>query len=79
MAIPQTDISLFIQLTRRTIYFKLQVYFNETNILRSLSLKRDIASCSCYEMSNVSLRDGHMSVDHARTLKYTCTGCTDGP
>ena len=36
ISIPQTDISLFIQLTRRTIYFRLQIYFNETNILNKL-------------------------------------------
>ena len=33
--VPQTDISLFIQLTRRTVYFRLQMYFKETNISNS--------------------------------------------
>ena len=32
MAISQTDISLFIQLTRRTISLRLQIYFKGTNI-----------------------------------------------
>ena len=36
ISIPKTDISLFIQLTRRTIYLRLQIYFNETNILNKL-------------------------------------------
>ena len=36
ISIPQTDISFFIQLTRCTIYFRLQIYFNETNILNKL-------------------------------------------
>ena len=36
LSIPQTDISLFIQLIRRTVYFRLQIYFNETKILNKL-------------------------------------------
>ena len=36
ISIPQTDISLFIQLIRRTVYFRLQIYFNETKILNKL-------------------------------------------
>ena len=31
--IPQADTSLLIQLTRRTIYFKLQIYFKEKHIV----------------------------------------------
>ena len=31
-----TDISHFIQLIRRTVYFRLQIYFNETKILNKL-------------------------------------------
>ena len=36
LSIPQTDSSLFIQLIRRTVYVRLQIYFNETKILNKL-------------------------------------------
>ena len=36
LSIPQTDIFLFIQLIRHTVYFRLQIYFNETKILNKL-------------------------------------------
>ena len=39
LSIPQTDISLFIQLLRRTVYFRPQIYFNETKILNNRRCK----------------------------------------